>query len=63
MGIWREHTSACNRCDQGGVQDEEHKQANETHRFISKLMDIFRAVGTVEQAEQPNYLAEGQTPL
>eukprot|EP00983_Pelagomonas_calceolata_P072146 1151579-Pelagomonas_calceolata.AAC.1 len=26
-------------------------------------MDIFRAVGTVEQTEQPNYLAEGQTPF
>eukprot|EP00983_Pelagomonas_calceolata_P092873 1157716-Pelagomonas_calceolata.AAC.10 len=26
-------------------------------------MDFFGAVGTVEQAEQPNYLAEGQIPL
>eukprot|EP00983_Pelagomonas_calceolata_P005994 199422-Pelagomonas_calceolata.AAC.2 len=26
-------------------------------------MDILCAVGTVEQAEQPNYLAEGRTPI
>jgi len=39
------------------------KQTNDTYRFISDLMDIFCAVGTVEQTEQPNYLAEGQTPL
>eukprot|EP00983_Pelagomonas_calceolata_P053628 1143367-Pelagomonas_calceolata.AAC.2 len=38
---------------------EEHtKQTNETYRSISDLIDIFGAVGTVEQAEQPNYLAE-----
>eukprot|EP00983_Pelagomonas_calceolata_P091479 1157550-Pelagomonas_calceolata.AAC.10 len=30
---------------------------------ISDLMDIFCAVGTVKQTEQPNYLAEGQIPL
>eukprot|EP00983_Pelagomonas_calceolata_P108716 1159488-Pelagomonas_calceolata.AAC.1 len=34
------------------------KQTNETYRFISDLLDIFCAVGTVEQTEQPNYLAE-----
>eukprot|EP00983_Pelagomonas_calceolata_P095290 1157991-Pelagomonas_calceolata.AAC.8 len=26
-------------------------------------MEIFCAVGAVEQAKQPKYLAEGQTPL
>eukprot|EP00983_Pelagomonas_calceolata_P126684 1161330-Pelagomonas_calceolata.AAC.6 len=26
-------------------------------------MDVFCVAGTVEQAEQPNYLAEGPTPL
>eukprot|EP00983_Pelagomonas_calceolata_P133692 1161986-Pelagomonas_calceolata.AAC.10 len=35
------------------------KQSNKTYRFISDLMDIFCAVGTVKQTEQPNYLAEG----
>eukprot|EP00983_Pelagomonas_calceolata_P063199 1147628-Pelagomonas_calceolata.AAC.3 len=39
------------------------KQTNETYRFISGLVDIFCVAGTVEQAEQPNYLAEGQPPL
>eukprot|EP00983_Pelagomonas_calceolata_P038197 1136704-Pelagomonas_calceolata.AAC.1 len=39
------------------------KQTNEIYCFISKLMDVFCAVGTVEQAEQPNYPAEAQTPL
>eukprot|EP00983_Pelagomonas_calceolata_P106810 1159275-Pelagomonas_calceolata.AAC.9 len=34
------------------------KQTNETYRVISDLMDIFCAIGTVEQAEQPNYLDE-----
>eukprot|EP00983_Pelagomonas_calceolata_P041065 1137883-Pelagomonas_calceolata.AAC.5 len=38
------------------------EQTNEIYRFISDLMDIVCAVGTAEQAEQPNYLAEGQTP-
>eukprot|EP00983_Pelagomonas_calceolata_P008770 285850-Pelagomonas_calceolata.AAC.1 len=66
------HTSACNRCDQEGLQHEKHavflcscapKQTNDTHRFISDLVDVFCAVGTVEKAEQPNYLAEGQTSL
>eukprot|EP00983_Pelagomonas_calceolata_P076177 1153300-Pelagomonas_calceolata.AAC.1 len=68
----QEHTSAFDRCDQGGLQDETHavflcscapKQTNETCRFNSDPMDIFGAVGTVEQAKQPNYLAEGQTPM
>eukprot|EP00983_Pelagomonas_calceolata_P109964 1159616-Pelagomonas_calceolata.AAC.1 len=37
------------------------KQTNETYRFISDLVDIFRAVGTVEQAEQPTtWLKLGQ---
>eukprot|EP00983_Pelagomonas_calceolata_P086113 1156693-Pelagomonas_calceolata.AAC.3 len=35
------------------------KQTNEAYRCISDLMDIFCAVGTVKQTEQPNYLAEG----
>eukprot|EP00967_Tisochrysis_lutea_P058047 scaffold73739_cov21-Tisochrysis_lutea.AAC.1 len=34
------------------------KQTNEAYRFISDI-HIFCAAGTVEQAEQPNYLAEG----
>eukprot|EP00983_Pelagomonas_calceolata_P087096 1156883-Pelagomonas_calceolata.AAC.4 len=86
--LWQEHTSDCDRCDQGGPQDVwgssravhtpchvlerlQRKQAKETYRFISKLMDIFCAAGTVEQAEQPNhlaevepnYLAQGQIPM
>eukprot|EP00983_Pelagomonas_calceolata_P122291 1160894-Pelagomonas_calceolata.AAC.1 len=43
-----EYTSTCDRCDQGGLQDEKH------------AVFLF---GTVEQTEQPNYLAEGETPL
>eukprot|EP00983_Pelagomonas_calceolata_P026221 823112-Pelagomonas_calceolata.AAC.1 len=39
------------------------KQTNETYRFISELTDFIFAVVTVEQTEQPNYLAEDQTPL
>eukprot|EP00983_Pelagomonas_calceolata_P134162 1162031-Pelagomonas_calceolata.AAC.7 len=39
------------------------KQTNWTYHFISDLMDIFYVAGTIEQAEQPNYLAEGQIPL
>eukprot|EP00983_Pelagomonas_calceolata_P096098 1158088-Pelagomonas_calceolata.AAC.1 len=39
------------------------KQTNEACSFISNLMDTFCVAGTVEQAEQPNYLAEGQIPL
>eukprot|EP00983_Pelagomonas_calceolata_P048083 1140913-Pelagomonas_calceolata.AAC.6 len=39
------------------------KQTNETYRFTSNLMDIFCVAGTVEQAKQPTYLAEGQIPL
>eukprot|EP00983_Pelagomonas_calceolata_P077805 1154027-Pelagomonas_calceolata.AAC.2 len=46
-----------------GLMRVTKKQTNETDRYISDLMDIFCAVGTVEQTEQPNYLAEGQTPL
>eukprot|EP00983_Pelagomonas_calceolata_P099447 1158456-Pelagomonas_calceolata.AAC.9 len=34
-----------------------------TQAYPSELMDIFCVAGTVEQAEQPNYLAEGQTPF
>eukprot|EP00983_Pelagomonas_calceolata_P078851 1154412-Pelagomonas_calceolata.AAC.3 len=51
---------------QAGPEDIFHflqKHINETYRYVSKLIDIFCAVGTVEQAEQPNYVAEGQTPL
>eukprot|EP00983_Pelagomonas_calceolata_P014606 464074-Pelagomonas_calceolata.AAC.1 len=61
--MWQEHTSECDKCDQGGLQDKCHKQTSETYRFISDLMDIFCVAGTIEQAEQPNYLAEGQIPL
>eukprot|EP00983_Pelagomonas_calceolata_P083246 1156120-Pelagomonas_calceolata.AAC.6 len=39
------------------------KQTNVTYRVIFKLMDILCVAGAVEQAEQPNYLAEGQLPL
>eukprot|EP00983_Pelagomonas_calceolata_P056387 1144577-Pelagomonas_calceolata.AAC.1 len=39
------------------------KQTNETYCFIPNLMDILCAIGTVEQAEQLNYLAGGQSPL
>eukprot|EP00983_Pelagomonas_calceolata_P046408 1140146-Pelagomonas_calceolata.AAC.2 len=69
--LCQEHASACDRCDQGGLHDEKRavflcscdsKQHNHTYRFILDI-DIFCAVGTVEQAEQPNYLVEGQTPL
>eukprot|EP00983_Pelagomonas_calceolata_P106433 1159232-Pelagomonas_calceolata.AAC.3 len=35
------------------------KQTNETYCLISDLMDVVYVAGTVEQAEQPNYLAEG----
>eukprot|EP00983_Pelagomonas_calceolata_P050254 1141877-Pelagomonas_calceolata.AAC.3 len=34
------------------------KQTNETYCFISDLMDTFCVAGTVEQAKQPNYLAD-----
>eukprot|EP00983_Pelagomonas_calceolata_P064380 1148097-Pelagomonas_calceolata.AAC.1 len=47
---------------QASSEDFSHflqEQTNEIYRFISELMDIFCAVGTVEQTEQPNYLAEG----
>eukprot|EP00983_Pelagomonas_calceolata_P031161 978189-Pelagomonas_calceolata.AAC.1 len=46
---------------QASSEDVSHflqKQTNETYRFVSDLIDIFCAVGTVEQAEQPNYLAD-----
>eukprot|EP00983_Pelagomonas_calceolata_P010081 327780-Pelagomonas_calceolata.AAC.4 len=113
--LWQEHTSECDRCDQGGLQDERHalflcscnpmrllrgilahmfsdfpstyrifldesgavkytqassedifhllqKQIYEIYCFISELTDISRVAGKIEEAEQPNYLAEGQIP-
>eukprot|EP00983_Pelagomonas_calceolata_P048443 1141043-Pelagomonas_calceolata.AAC.2 len=39
------------------------KKTNETCHFIFDLMDTFHVAGTVEQAEQPNYLAEVQNPI
>eukprot|EP00983_Pelagomonas_calceolata_P057502 1145094-Pelagomonas_calceolata.AAC.3 len=76
--LWQEHTSECDRCDQGGFLDENmlcsfapvsfcvlhflQKQNFETYR-VSPISWIFCVAGTVEQAEQPNYLAEGRIPL
>eukprot|EP00983_Pelagomonas_calceolata_P063755 1147857-Pelagomonas_calceolata.AAC.2 len=34
-----------------------------TRQFISEAMDILCVASIVQQAEQPNYLAEGQIPL
>eukprot|EP00983_Pelagomonas_calceolata_P005019 164179-Pelagomonas_calceolata.AAC.1 len=50
---------------QASPEDAFHflQQTNETYRFISDLMDIFCVARTVEQAEQPNYPAEGQILL
>ena len=31
--------------------------------FISELMDVFMLAGSVQQADEPNDLAQGQTPL
>eukprot|EP00983_Pelagomonas_calceolata_P066719 1149170-Pelagomonas_calceolata.AAC.1 len=39
------------------------KQTNETYHFISEPVDILCVADTVQQAEQPNYLAEGKIPL
>ncbi len=36
------------------------KQTNDSHRFISELMDVFLMAGVHQQPEQSNYLAEGQ---
>jgi len=38
-------------------------QTCDSYRFISDLMDVFSMAGVYQQAEQPNYLAEGQTLL
>jgi len=38
-------------------------QTCDSYRFISDLMDVFSMAGVHQQAEQPNYLAEGQTLL
>eukprot|EP00983_Pelagomonas_calceolata_P054870 1143886-Pelagomonas_calceolata.AAC.2 len=35
----------------------------ELRRHFGRSIQLNVIVGTVEQAEQPNYLAEGQTPL
>ena len=35
----------------------------DAYRFISYLMGVFSIAGVHQQAEQPNYLAEGQTLL
>eukprot|EP00983_Pelagomonas_calceolata_P090153 1157387-Pelagomonas_calceolata.AAC.2 len=71
----QEHTSGCDRCGRGGLQDEKHanykkslldesgaflKQTSESYRFIFDVMGIFCVAGTVVQE---NYLAEGQIPL
>ncbi len=39
------------------------KQTNDSYRFISELMDVFFMPGVHQQpqADQSNYLAEGQT--
>ncbi len=37
------------------------KQTNDSHRFISELMDVFFMAGVHQQPDQSNYLAEGQT--
>jgi len=37
------------------------KQANDSYRFISELMDVFLMAGVHQQHDQSNYLAEGQT--
>jgi len=39
------------------------KEQNKTRANEMLSHGITCAVGTVEQTEQPNYLAEGQTPL
>ena len=36
------------------------RQTNDSYRFISELMDVFCIAGVHQQAEQSNYLAEGQ---
>eukprot|EP00983_Pelagomonas_calceolata_P078357 1154237-Pelagomonas_calceolata.AAC.1 len=57
--LWQEHTSECEKCDQGGLQDEKHAVfLCSCDPMISDLMDISCLAGTVEQTEQPNYLAE-----
>eukprot|EP00983_Pelagomonas_calceolata_P083784 1156230-Pelagomonas_calceolata.AAC.1 len=61
--LWQEHTSECDRCNKGGLHDEKSNLFVETYRFIFDLMDIIFVAGTIEQAEQPNYLAERQIPL
>jgi len=38
-------------------------QTCNSYRFLSDLMDVFSMAGVHQQAEQPNYLAEGQTLL
>jgi len=38
-------------------------QTCDSYRFISDLMDVLSMAGVHQQAEQPNYLAEGQTLL
>ena len=38
-------------------------QTCDSYRFISDIMDVFSMAGVHQQAEQPNYLAEGQTLL
>eukprot|EP00983_Pelagomonas_calceolata_P058994 1145733-Pelagomonas_calceolata.AAC.1 len=60
----QEHTSDCDRCDPRGLQDKVHaKQTNETNHLNFKVMDISCATGTVQQADLPNSLAEGQIPF
>ncbi len=37
------------------------KQAYDSYRFISELLDVFFMAGVHQQPDQSNYLAEGQT--
>ena len=36
---------------------------NKLFLFISELMDVFMLAGSVQEADEPNDLAQGQTPL
>jgi len=36
------------------------RQANDSYRFVSELMDVFCMAGVYQQSEQSNFLAEGK---
>jgi hypothetical protein len=36
---------------------------NKLLTFLSELMDVFMMAGSIQQADEPNDLAQGQTPL